>query len=116
MKFDPHECTRFFNIEPTEALTKGDVRTGKRPVVPHSSWNLKTKKKPSYNTDEALQTLLDEIWENRRRIKSAVKKHDLRITFVLCVTLTDDNKPFYCLSERTISQIGYFNAPLHIDM
>lgn len=116
MKFNPHDCTSHFGLEPTDVLTKGDIRPGKRPPVPHSSWSVKTKNIRSNNSDEALQLLLGVIWPRRRMIINYVKEHGLKITFVLCVTQSGDERPFYCLSSQTIDQIRYFNAPLHIDI
>src|SRR5579862_3878911 len=116
MTDDPHNCTQHLGIEPTEVLTKGDGRPGKRPAVPHSSWSLKTRKEKLNSKDKALQILLNRIWLKRRQIKSHVKKRHLTITFVVCVTGSADENVLYHLSTETIRRIGYFSAPLYFDI
>jgi hypothetical protein len=116
MKFSPLDCTAHFGVEPTDVLTEGEIRPGKRPPVPHSSWTIKTKKIRVSNSDEVFQLLLGVIWPKRQMIMDYSKEHDLKITFVLCAAQNDDEQPFYCLSAQTINQISYFNAPLHMDI
>jgi uncharacterized protein DUF4279 len=116
MRFDPHERTGHFGIEPTEVLIKGDVRLGKRPPVPKAEWVLKTKRQGFYTTDEPLQLLLNMIWPKRRRIMACVTRNKLKVTFVLWITGTTGRNLFYCVSADSIKRLGYFKAPLHMDV
>lgn len=115
MKFSPFDCTAHFGVEPTEVLTEGEIRPGKRPPVPHSSWTVKTPKVRAGNSDEVFQLLLGVIWPKRQIIMNYVKEQELKIVFVFCAAQNDDEQPLLSLSAETIKQISYFNAPLHMD-
>ena len=116
MNFDPHECTRHFGFEPTEVLIKGEVRPGKRPSVPQTSWSVDTKWARFDNTDAALKPLLEIIWPHRKQVRDFVVKHKLKITFVLNMRDGSNRNFLYEFSPRTLERISYFEAPLCLDV
>jgi hypothetical protein len=116
MNFNPHECTRYFGVKPTEVLIEGESRPGIRPPVPQSSWSVNTKWAKFDSTDAAFKPLLNEIWPKRKRVRVFVAKHKLKITFVLNIREGGNRNFLYEFSPRTLERMSYFKAPLYLDV
>jgi Domain of unknown function (DUF4279) len=117
MTFHPGECTRLFEVQPSEVLVEGATRPGGRPPVPKSEWVVRTAKARFDSTDVPLQLLLEVIWPKRKQIRNFAVEKKLSVEFVLNITGGLGKRNFlYELSSRTVEQIRYFRAPLFMDV
>jgi len=116
MKFDPHKCTKLFELEPTEVQTKGEIKPKWKRPVQYSSWSMETKLARFDSTDAVLQLLLDVIWPKRKQIRNFSTKNKLEVQFLLDISGAGERNFLYDFSPRTIGQIRYFRAPLFLDV
>jgi len=116
MEFNPHKCTMYFEVEPTEVQTKGQFKPNWKRPVQHSSWSIETKWARFDNTDVPYQLLLDIIWPKRKQIRDFSTKNNLKLQFLLNINGAGERNFLYEFSARTIEQVKYFRSPIHLDV
>jgi hypothetical protein len=114
-ELDPNLCTEEVGIPPTDSGTKGQLRPGKRPPVPHSYWEVALRREPRLSTEDGLVKLLDLLWPVREKIRRFVHERPVAAGFGSWVTIRHD-LPQYRLSLPTLSRLTFFNVKYDMDI
>jgi hypothetical protein len=114
-KLDPYKCTRRLKIAPTKQRLKKEISLGSFPIQPY--WSVSTTWAKFNSTDVVLQLLFSRVWSKREKIRQFAKESRLKTTIVLNIRGGIGGRNFlYEFFPRTLKQISYFEASLHLDV
>jgi len=111
--WDPHECTEAIGIQPTKIWHQQRPALRKRRDLNTEEWVLVWEKQELYDTDEAVQGVLNMIYPARDRLRAFLQANGLRCTVVCTVFIRGDptaDRPVYELSSQTIERLATLGA------
>jgi hypothetical protein len=111
--WDPAECTIAVGLEATHVWRQPDrlVSGGRR----KSEWSHGFEKRASYSVDDAVSSLLDEIWDHAGRIRSFGKREGFSLSVTCTVTIKGD-RPEYSLRRETLKKLAWLGCSFCLDI
>jgi Domain of unknown function (DUF4279) len=110
-ELDVHECTKAIGLRPTE-VGRAKARV---PGTGRDWWAFGFEKREHYSTDDAVKELLAAVRPHRKAILDFVASHDVQLSFVCNVTITDE-RPVYELRTEVLVELASWGAEFAMDV
>lgn len=108
---DVEECTKVLGLQPT-AVGRAKVRV---PGAGGAWWAFGFEKREHYSTDDAVKELLVVIGPHKSAILNFVASHDVRLSLVCNVTITDE-RPVYELTKEVLAELASWGSDFIMDI
>jgi hypothetical protein len=116
LDFDPHECTTYFGIAPTNLRVKGEIGPRSKTPIRESTWSLSTKWERYDNTGQPFEILFNVFWPNHKQIRAFLLSRNAETQFLLNITGAGERNFMYEFSRTLVRRINYFRASLALDV
>lgn len=124
-EFPIDDFTQVLEIQPTRTYKKDDAVV--RPYNPnvistgihyrlHTSWELGTDYQESYDINQQLYFVLDQIEDKAETLNQLKKKFDLTYMFVIVIQVENKEHPAMYLESRFLSFASSISAEVDFDL
>jgi len=110
---NPDECSKYIGIKATETRRQPDYFVKNN--NPRIGWYIGFRRREFDDTSDAINELMDTIWERRDKIKSLVKEHGFDLSIACNITIWED-RPLYSLRPEIIKKLAYFECEVLFDI